>query len=119
MPGSDFHSLSPCNRPENLAKLKKLEYLNLAINNVEKIENLEGCESLQKLDLTLNFVGDLTSVETLKGNVQLREFFLTGNPCTGELIKMIVQVMHFNWFQFATPQISPATEITSSLLSLN
>lgn len=69
--------------PENLNKLKKLEYLNLAINNIEKIENLEGCESLQKLDLTLNFIGELTSVENLTENIHLRELFLTGNPCTG------------------------------------
>lgn len=27
---------------ENVSKLKKLEYLNLALNNIEKIENLEG-----------------------------------------------------------------------------
>ena len=27
---------------ENVSKLKKLEYLNLALNNVEVIENLEG-----------------------------------------------------------------------------
>jgi protein TilB len=64
--------------------LKKLEYLNLAINNVEKIENLEGCESLQKLDLTLNFIGELTSVESLRGNIHLQELFLTGNPCSGK-----------------------------------
>lgn len=68
---------------ENLNKLKKLEYLNLAINNIEKIENLSQCESLQKLDLTLNFIGDLTSVESLQSNIHLEELFLTGNPCTG------------------------------------
>lgn len=28
--------------PENLGRLKKLEYLNLALNNIEVIENLEG-----------------------------------------------------------------------------
>ena len=27
---------------ENVGRLKKLEYLNLALNNVEKVENLEG-----------------------------------------------------------------------------
>ena len=41
---------------ENLNKLKELEYLNLALNNVSKIENIEGCESLRKLDMTVNFV---------------------------------------------------------------
>ena len=28
---------------ENLGKLKELEYLNLALNNITKIENLEVC----------------------------------------------------------------------------
>lgn len=41
-----------------------------------------GCESLQKLDLTVNFVGLLSSVESLQHNVHLRELFLVGNPCT-------------------------------------
>lgn len=31
-----------CFVTENVGKLKKLEYLNLALNNIEKIENLEG-----------------------------------------------------------------------------
>jgi protein TilB len=48
------------------SRLKALEYLNLAMNNIERIENLEGLESLQKLDLTLNFIGELTSVENLR-----------------------------------------------------
>ncbi|KAJ8337299.1 hypothetical protein SKAU_G00385190 [Synaphobranchus kaupii] len=69
-------------RIENICKLKKLEYLNVALNNIEVIENLEGCESLQKLDLTVNFVGQLSSVQSLKGNLHLRELFLVGNPCT-------------------------------------
>lgn len=36
------HALCVC--PENLGRLKKLEYLNLALNNIELIENLEGEE---------------------------------------------------------------------------
>lgn len=68
-------------RLENLHKLKRLEYLNVAVNNIERIENLEGLESLNKLDLTLNFVGELTSVESLRGNYNLRELVLIGNPC--------------------------------------
>lgn len=40
-----------------------------------------GCEGLTKLDLTVNFIGELSSVETLRGNVHLRELFLMGNPC--------------------------------------
>jgi protein TilB len=31
---------------ENLEKLKELEYLNLAVNNISLIENVEQCESL-------------------------------------------------------------------------
>ncbi|XP_058056362.1 protein tilB [Anopheles bellator] len=69
-------------RLENLHRLKRLEYLNVAINNIERIENLSGLESLRKLDLTLNFIGELTSVESLRENYNLRELFLTGNPCT-------------------------------------
>ena len=42
---------------ENLNKLKELEYLNLALNNISMIENIDGCESLCKLDMTVNFVG--------------------------------------------------------------
>ncbi|XP_066120713.1 dynein axonemal assembly factor 11 isoform X1 [Saccopteryx bilineata] len=68
-------------RIENVGKLKKLEYLNLALNNIEKIENLEGCEGLTKLDLTVNFIGQLSSVKALRHNIHLRELFLMGNPC--------------------------------------
>jgi protein TilB len=57
---------------ENVSRLKKLEYLNLALNNIERIENLEGCESLQKLDLTVNFIGELTGVRSLKANIHLQ-----------------------------------------------
>lgn len=67
---------------ENLSKLKKLEYLNLALNSIERIENLTALESLTKLDLTLNFIGELTSVENLKDNYNLKDLILTGNPCT-------------------------------------
>uniref|UniRef100_A0A8C5TW81 Leucine-rich repeat-containing protein 6 n=1 Tax=Malurus cyaneus samueli TaxID=2593467 RepID=A0A8C5TW81_9PASS len=67
---------------ENVGKLKKLEYLNVALNNIERIENLEGCEELKKLDLTANFIGELSSIESLKCNIHLKELFLMGNPCT-------------------------------------
>lgn len=69
---------------ENLNKLKTLEYLNLALNNISMIEGVEGCESLKKLDMTVNFVGleELEqSVYNLKANVQLEDLYLTGNPC--------------------------------------
>jgi Leucine Rich Repeat. len=64
--------------------LKELQYLNLALNNIKKIENLEGCESLAKLDLTCNFI-DVEDLEESCYNLQkvpsLRELYLTGNPC--------------------------------------
>lgn len=67
-----------------MSKLKYLEYLNLSMNNVQTIEGLSGCESLKKLDLTMNFipVRNLIQITELKANHQLRELFLTGNPCT-------------------------------------
>ena len=40
-----------------------------------------GCEELTKLDLTVNFIGELSSVKTLQGNIHLKELFLMGNPC--------------------------------------
>jgi protein TilB len=69
---------------ENLSKLKELEYLNLALNNISLIENIEGCESLRKLDLTVNFI-DLDDLEESMVNLSrcgnIKELYLTGNPC--------------------------------------
>jgi protein TilB len=64
--------------------LQDLQYLNLAVSNITKVQNLQRCESLQKLDLTLNFVpkAGLLSIPSLAGNHNLREIFLIGNPCT-------------------------------------
>ena len=67
---------------ENIRMLKCLKYLNLAVNNIKVIEGLEGCEMLERLDLTLNFIGDLTGVASLRANVFLETLYLTGNPCT-------------------------------------
>eukprot|EP01062_Namystynia_karyoxenos_P006026 TRINITY_DN12107_c1_g1_i1.p1 TRINITY_DN12107_c1_g1~~TRINITY_DN12107_c1_g1_i1.p1 ORF type:complete len:453 (+),score=209.07 TRINITY_DN12107_c1_g1_i1:79-1359(+) len=69
-------------RIEGLIHLKQLWYLNLAINNIKVIEGLEGCEKLSKLDLTLNFVEDITCVRRLRKNIHLKQLYLTGNPCT-------------------------------------
>lgn len=66
---------------EYLSKLTQLEYLNLALNNIEIVEGLEGCEKLNKLDLTCNFIVDITSVKSLQGNYNLKELYLIGNPC--------------------------------------
>ncbi|KXZ50719.1 hypothetical protein GPECTOR_15g403 [Gonium pectorale] len=61
-----------------------LEYLNLAVNNISKLQNLQRCESLKKLDLTINFVSKagLLTVESLRANIHLEELYLLGNPCT-------------------------------------
>ena len=54
------------------------------MNNLTRVENLQGCESLRRLDLTLNFLGfrGLASLASLQGNELLRELYLVGNPCT-------------------------------------
>ncbi|KAJ3595499.1 hypothetical protein NHX12_004802 [Muraenolepis orangiensis] len=57
---------------------RDLKILYLQNNLIPRI----GCESLQKLDLTVNFVGELSSVGSLKHNVHLRQLFLVGNPCS-------------------------------------
>lgn len=61
-----------------------LEYLNLGINNISRIEGLDRCESLRKIDLTLNFIpaSALPGVASLAGLEFLRELHLMGNPCT-------------------------------------
>ena len=41
------------------------------------ISDYLGCESLQKLDLTVNFVGELTSIESLRVNYRLQELYVT------------------------------------------
>lgn len=63
--------------------LQELEYLNLAVNNLTKVQNLQRCESLQKLDLTVNFLdkAGLLSLASLQHNEHLRELYLLGNPC--------------------------------------
>jgi len=67
---------------EGLVHLTKLKYINLAVNNITTISGLETCEVLEKLDLTLNFVGDMTCIERLRANAELKTLHLTGNPCT-------------------------------------
>ena len=71
-------------RMENLQHLKDLEYLNLALNNISKIEGLWNCEFINKLDLTVNFV-DVDELEAsmdhLQSRERLRELYLMGNPC--------------------------------------
>ena len=70
--------------PADLRLMKSLEYLNLALNNISKIEGIDHCECLKKLDLTLNFI-DVDTLEESINNLQschsLRELYLLGNPC--------------------------------------
>ena len=69
---------------EGLSKLKELEYLNLAVNSIRKIEGVRRCESLSKLDMTLNFVDveDLKeSLDELEYCEALKELYMLGNPC--------------------------------------
>ena len=69
---------------EGIHKLRELEYINLAVNSVSLIEGVKGCESLQKIDLTLNFV-DIEDLEESIDNLcelpDFRELYLLGNPC--------------------------------------
>ena len=68
---------------ENLRHLKDLEYLNVALNNIVKIEGLASCEFLNKLDLTVNFIDVDTyeaSVANLKKNRHLSDIYILGNP---------------------------------------
>lgn len=70
---------------EGLNKLVELEYINAAVNSIGKIEGLKRCESLLKIDLTLNFVEieDLKeSMENLDWCPKFSELYMTGNPCT-------------------------------------
>ena len=72
---------------ENLHHLKNLEYLNLALNNIRKIEGLSRCEFLNKLDLTINFidVDDLEeSIDNLIDRVHLKDLYMMGNPAEQE-----------------------------------
>jgi len=68
---------------EHLHHMKELEYLNLALNNIEKIEGLDRCEFLNKLDMTVNFV-DFDHLEESISNLSqrhhLRDLYMMGNP---------------------------------------
>ena len=46
--------------------MRELQYLNMTLNNVKKIEGLEQNEALEKLDMTCNFVKDPLCLESLK-----------------------------------------------------
>eukprot|EP01029_Cantina_marsupialis_P025275 TRINITY_DN6670_c0_g1_i1.p1 TRINITY_DN6670_c0_g1~~TRINITY_DN6670_c0_g1_i1.p1 ORF type:complete len:455 (+),score=118.62 TRINITY_DN6670_c0_g1_i1:79-1443(+) len=68
---------------ENLYHMKDLRYINLALNNVTKIEGIKSCEFLNKLDMTANFINFESlreSVDNLAEMEHLKELFVLGNP---------------------------------------
>jgi len=90
---------------EGLSKLKELEYLNLAVNSVKVVEGIKRCESLEKLDMTLNFIDveDLEqSVDEMEYCENLVELYFTGNPCTewkgcrNYILGRLPQIMRFD-----------------------
>lgn len=99
---------------QNLNHLKDLEYLNVALNNIEKIEGLQNCEFLKKLDMTCNFV-DVDELEASMDHLAerhlLRDLYMMGNPSQA------------NWSGFTSyvvaklPQLAnlDGTEITRSM----
>ena len=97
---------------EGLSKLKELEYLNMAVNSVNSVKGIRRCESLNKLDMTLNFIDleDLKeSCEEMEWCENLVEAYFTGNPCT--------DWEHFRTYMIAkVPQLLrlDGTDITKS-----
>jgi protein TilB len=70
--------------PADLKHFKRLEYLNLAINNISMVQGISHMEFLEKLDLTLNFIhldSLKQSMEHLATLRSLKELYLMGNPC--------------------------------------
>ncbi|KAF2362430.1 hypothetical protein FHG87_006819, partial [Trinorchestia longiramus] len=65
-----------------IGRLRELEYLNVALNNLEELTPSIGqCESLSKLDLISNFITDLEhTVSILQKLPDLTELYLMGNP---------------------------------------
>ena len=60
---------------ENVGRLKKLEYLNLALNNVERVENLEGDESLFAIRIAVFiFQGNFSVCNPPNSNMDYRIF---------------------------------------------
>ncbi|KAH3759069.1 tilB protein [Pelomyxa schiedti] len=109
---------------ENLHRLKELNYLNLALNNITLVENLEGCESLRKLDLTANFIADIKCLSSLKGNHNLRQLFLIGNPCTqlpyyrNFIISCLPQLVEIDGIEITPSERILASQSTASIDSI-
>lgn len=59
---------------ENVRRMKQLKYINLALNNITVIEGLDGCEKLERLDLTVNFI-DIDRLEESLNNLVNLDFF--------------------------------------------
>ncbi|XP_059201314.1 dynein axonemal assembly factor 11 isoform X2 [Centropristis striata] len=118
----------------NECEIFSLEEVSLHQQDIERIEHIDrwcrdlkilylqnnlipriGCESLQKLDLTVNFVGRLSSVASLKNNVHLTELFLVGNPCSefeGYRQYVVASLPQLKWLDGA--EISRSERIRAS-----
>mmetsp|Transcript_2345 Transcript_2345/g.4366 ORF Transcript_2345/g.4366 Transcript_2345/m.4366 type:complete len:477 (-) Transcript_2345:50-1480(-) len=70
--------------PKEMKFFKQLEYLNLALNNIQVVKGIGHLEFLNKLDLTLNFICIdrlEESIDCLSQMRSLKELYLLGNPC--------------------------------------
>jgi protein TilB len=99
---------------ENLHHMKDLGYLNLALNNITRIEGLKNCEFLHKLDLTMNFidVDELqASMEHLQSREHLVDLYMMGNP------SQVTWPNFQNYVIAMLPQLQTldGTEITKSM----
>ena len=101
-----------------LRKLKELEYLNLALNNIQVVDGLDGCESLKKLDLTVNFIDYLRfreSLLNLRANTFIEDLYLVGNPCMDwPMARQYVVAMLPLLKQLDGTLITPTERISSS-----
>lgn len=112
---------------ENLKYMRELEYLNLALNNISKIEGIQNCEFLKKLDLTLNFVDfDMleVSMKNLQKNENLKDLFMMGNPSQANwdnkrfesyVIAMLPQLEHLDGVEITKSMRIQARQKLASL----
>ena len=74
--------------------MTKLEILDCAVNNIQKIEGLDACaDTLEELWLNDNKIADYSSIEYLgKTMKKLQNLYIATNPCysrSNEFIKKI------------------------------
>ena len=99
----------------------------MALNNIKRLEKLERCESLTKVDLTMNFINKeaLPSLACLQENPHLREMHLLGNPCTEwqgyrpYVIAMLPRLQRLVLFYAASGNISHQSRFRTEQTSLS